>query len=378
MSATNSPNDNASSQPAPGEDIAPRLAQVRGRIDEIDAELVTLISERANLAREIGLIKATDNAQIYAPDREKQIYERLKQLNPGPFPDAVLQAIYRELMSGSIALERPQRIAFLGPRGSFSHLASTAKFGASVTYEPVSTIQAAFEEVDRGHVDYAVVPIENSTGGGVQDTLDAFIQTQVKVCAEINLRIHHNVLARVPLERIEKLYSKPEVFEQCRDWLHSTGMHGKTIPTASSSKAAERAASEATSGAIGSTLAAELFDLPLLVRNIEDNPNNTTRFLVLSTRAARPSGDDRTFIRFTTAHQAGALVDVLDVFRQSGVNLTMIQSRPSRRQNWEYYFFSDFEGHSSDANVVKALEAASPHCGELSVLGSYPKAVSFD
>ena len=231
-----------------------RLTECRRRIDEIDAEVVRLLSARGEAAREIGAIKAEEGVAVYAPDREKQVYRRLDELNTGPFSNQVLRAIYRELMSGSIALERPQRIAFLGPRGSFSHLAATAKFGAAVEYEPVLDIAGAFAEVDHDRADFAVVPVENSTGGGVIDTLDAFMNTAVKVCAEIRIRIHHNVLSRVPLGDISRLYSKPEIFEQCRGWLMETGLLDKTIPVASSSRAAELAAAEAGAAAIGSTL----------------------------------------------------------------------------------------------------------------------------
>jgi chorismate mutase/prephenate dehydratase len=355
-----------------------RLAALRRRIDALDAELVRLISERGEVAREIGALKAGSGAQVYAPDREKQVYARLSELNAGPFPDSVLQAVYRELMSGSLALERPQRIAYLGPRGSFSHLAALAKFGAAVEYEPVTDIGGAFSEVARRRVDFAVVPVENSTGGGVIDTLDAFLEHAVKVCAEVVLRIHHHVLSRVPLEEVARIYSKPEVFSQCRNWLLGTGLLSRTVPVASSSKAAELAAAEPNAAAIGSTLAAELYGLPILVSGIEDNPQNITRFFVLGQHPARPTGDDKTVAMFTAAHRAGALVDVLDVFRTHGVNLTMITSRPSRRQNWEYCFFLDAEGHAEDPALTSALAAAREHCLTLTVLGSYPRAVTLD
>ena len=357
-----------------GADITEKLAACRARIDAIDEQVVKLISERGHVAGEIGRIKAADGAPVYAPDREKKVYDRLRQLNPGPFPDQVLQAIYREIMSGSIALERPQRIAYLGPRGSFSHLAATAKFGSSVEYEPVADIAAVFNEVDRRHCDFAVVPVENSRIGSVIDTLDAFSQSQVQVCAEVNMRIHHNVLSRVPLDQIQQLYSKPEVFAQCKQWLLETGMFERTTAESSSSRAAERAANEPFAAAIGSTLAGELYDLPVLVANIEDNPHNVTRFFVLGQQPARPSGDDKTVFTFITGDRAGALVDVLDVFRKHKVNLTMITSRPSQRKNWEYIFFVDAEGHATQDPVKSAITEARPHCAELHVLGSYPKA----
>lgn len=354
------------------------LAELRRRIDAIDDQLIRLISERGGLAAEIGQIKARSGSPVYAPDREKEIFSRIRQANAGPFPDRVLSAIYRELMSGSFALEKPMRIAYLGPKGSFSHLAATGKFGASVEYEPVSNIAAAFSEVERGHADFAVAPVENSTGGGVIDTLDSFINTSAKACAEIIRRIHHNVLSREPLDRVEKLYSKPEVFAQCQQWLRETGMDRKIVPVASSSKAAELAAGEAGTAAIGSTLAAEIYQLPILFANIEDNPYNVTRFFVVGRTFARPTGDDKTAIMFAVPHRAGALVDVLDVFRTERINLTMITSRPSQKRNWEYNFFVDAEGHIEDEAMRRAADAVREFCLQFSVLGSFPRAQETD
>jgi chorismate mutase/prephenate dehydratase len=350
------------------------LTEVRRRIDAIDEQLVRLISERGRLAQQIGRLKAADGTPIYASDRESEILLRLQQDNPGPFPSSVLLAVYREIMSGSFALERALRIAFLGPRGSFSHLAATGKFGQSVEYEPVGDIPAAFAEVERGHADFAVVPVENSLGGGVHDTLEAFLNSPVKVCAEIVRRIHHNLLTRFPIAELERVYSKPEVFEQCKHWLMETGLLAKTIPTASTSKAAELAATEAGTAAIGGTLAAELHNLPIQVPNIEDNPNNVTRFFVLGREPARRTGNDKTALLFTTAHKAGALVDVLNTFRAEQVNLSMITSLPSRRNAWEYYFFVDAEGHADDPGLSRARAAAAQLCLHLTVLGSFPRA----
>lgn len=359
-------------------DNAARLGELRKRIDALDDQLIGLISERGEIAREIGLVKADDGTPVYSPDREKAVLKRIAAANRGPFPDSVFRAVYRELMSGSLSLEKPLRIAFLGPRGSYSHLAATGKFGASVEYEPVSDIRAAFSEVERGHADFALVPVENSIGGSVIDTLDAFVNSSVQVCAELNRRIHHNVLSRCPLEEVERLYSKPEVFSQCQRWLMETGMAKRTIPVASTSKAAEMAAGEDGSAAIGSTLASELYDLPILFANIEDDPSNTTRFFVLGTSAAARTGDDKTAVMFATNHRSGALVDVLDVFRTERVNLTMITSRPSQTRNWEYLFFVDAEGHVDDSSMQRALDGSRDFCLHLSVLGSFPRAREVD
>ncbi len=351
-----------------------KLVDCRARIDALDEQILKLLSERGAAAAEIGRLKAADGTPVYAPDRESEILKKLRERNPGPFPDSVLAAVYRELMSGSFLLERPLRIAFLGPRGSFSHLAASGKFGASVEYEPVADISAIFDEIEREHADFGVVPVENSIGGGIIDTLDALANTGVKICAEILRRIHHNLLSRVPLTKVQRVYSKPEVFEQCKQWLMETGLLDKTIAVASTSKAAEQASAEACAAAIGSTLAAELYDLPIQCPRVEDDPQNVTRFFVLGRRAPGRTGADKTAVVFATAHKAGALVDVLNVFRDEGVNLTMITSRPSRRRQWEYNFFVDAEGHAEDANVHRALARVQELCVFVNVLGSFPRA----
>ena len=352
-----------------------QLRDLRQRIDELDDQILTLLSQRGQVAAEVGRVKVAAGLPIYAPDRESETLQRLRQRNPGPFPERVLLAIYRELMSGSLLLERPPRVAYLGPRGSFSHLAATGKFGGAVEYEPVADIPAVFVEVEREHVDYGVVPVENSWGGGIVDTLDTFANSRVQICAEVVRQIHHHLLARVPLERIERVYSKPEVFDQCKQWLLETELLAKTVPVASTSVAAERAAAEDGAAAIGSTLAAELYHLPIQREHIEDSPTNVTRFFVLGRQTVGPTGDDKTAIMFATAHQAGALADVLEVFRREGVNLSMITSRPSRSRNWEYYFFVDAEGHASEPSMARAIAAAREFCHFLKVLGSFPRAL---
>jgi chorismate mutase/prephenate dehydratase len=277
-------------------------------------------------------------------------------------------------MSGSFALERPLRIGYLGPAGSFSHLAAKRKFGSSVEYDSLETIGGVFDEISRGHVDLGLVPIENSYIGGIGETLDSFLDTRVQVYGEVLIGIHHNLLSNEPIDKITKIYSKPEVFAQCRNWLNLQLKNAQRVAVASSSKAAEIAASEPGAAAIGSVLAAETYKLPTVFANIEDNPNNTTRFFIISNNMAKPSGDDKTSIMFTTAHQAGALAEVLDVFRDHKLNLTHIDKRPSKRVNWEYYFFIDCLGHQTDPAVKSAIEAARKHCLHLSVLGSFPRA----
>lgn len=351
-----------------------KLAALRQQIDAIDAQLVDLINRRAQVVVEVGKFKQQHNTPIYAPDREKTVLAKVRELNRGPLPHRSLEAVYRELMSGSFALEKPLRIGFLGPEGSFSHAASVAKFGQSVDYVALADIPSVFDEVVRKHIDLGMVPVENSIHGGVIDTLDAFVSSTVKICAEVNTTIHHNLLAKEPWEQIKRIYSKPEVFTQCRTWLAATGKGREVTPVASTSAAAELASREAGSGAIGSMLAGELYGLHALFENIEDNPHNITRFFVIGTEPARKSGDDKTAIMFITAHKPGALAEVLDVFRDNGINLTDIEKRPSQKNNWEYCFFIDAQGHSDDAKMKEAIEQAKHHCLQLSVLGSYPRA----
>jgi chorismate mutase/prephenate dehydratase len=350
------------------------LEEHRKRIDEIDHQLVKLLNERARSVIEIGKLKNKTGKAVYAPDREKEVLAKIAEANKGPLPDKCLVAIWRELMSGSFVLERPLRIGYLGPGGSFSHTAAMLKFGQSVEYEPLADITSIFDEVSKGHCDLGLAPIENTTGGGVIETLDALIDSDVKVCAEVLMAIHHNLLGNCPLEDIEKIYSKPEVFVQCRNWLSATFKGAQTVPVASTAKAAQLASEESGAAAIGSRVAAELYGLRIICENIEDIANNVTRFLVISQEDAKPTGEDKTAILFSTAHKAGALADVLDVFKQHNINLTNIESRPSKKRQWEYYFFVDFIGHRTETQVQKGLEETRKHCLQLSILGSFPRA----
>jgi chorismate mutase/prephenate dehydratase len=359
------------SDPAPATPDPAALAELRKQIDALDARIVDILNERARIVVEIGRIKQLTNEPIYAPDREKAVLDKVRRLNSGPLQDRCLEAVYRELMSGSFALERPLKIGFLGPKGSFSHLASNRKFGSSVEHVPLTDIAVVFEEVARGHIDYGLVPVENSIGGGVIDTLDAFLHGSAKICAEVEITIHHNLLAREQWEKIKRIYSKPEVFSQCRNWLSAMGKDVDVQPAPSSSRAAELAAQEPGTAAIGSSLAAQLYGLRVLFENIEDNPDNVTRFFVIGREAAKKTGEDKTAIMFTTANKPGALAEVLDVFKENGINLSNLQQRPSKKVNWEYVFFIDATGHADD--MRPAIEQAQKHCLQLTVLGSYPK-----
>ncbi|HVS69737.1 MAG TPA: prephenate dehydratase [Phycisphaerae bacterium] len=361
------------------------LAGLREKIDELDRRIVELLNARARIVIDIGKVKHQSGTPVYAPDREKIVLERIRAANRtagGPLPDSCLEAIYRELMSGSFALEKPLRIAYLGPQGSFSHLASVKKFGSSVEHVPVVAIESVFDEVGRGHADLGLVPIENSTIGGIVETMDAFLEhPHVTIVAEALIAIHSHLLANCAPEEVKVIYSKAEPLNQCRNWLTATYRDTQRIAVASSSKAAEMATKETGAAAIGSSLAAELYNLKTLFANIEDNPNNVTRFFVIGKKgaggagaAAKRTGDDKTSIIFTTAHKSGALVDVLDVFRRFGINLTNIDTRPSQKRNFEYYFFVDMVGHIEDESLSKALEEVRTHCLQLAVLGSFPRA----
>jgi chorismate mutase/prephenate dehydratase len=352
------------------------LEELRKKIDAIDEKLVELINERARVVVEVGKLKQAGADPIYVPHREKAVLDKIAELNKGPLPDKTMQAIWRELMSGSFFLERPLLIGYLGPKGSFSHNAAILKFGQSVDYEALSDIRGIFEEVSKGHCDFGIVPIENSAGGGIRESLDAFVETDVMVCAEANMAIHHNLLANSPMAEIKRIYSQPEVFAQCRNWLAASFKDAEIVPMASSSKAAQLAANEPGAAAIAATIAAEIYGLKILCQNIEDVSNNITRFLIISKRDSRPSGDDKTIALFSTAHKTGALVDVLNVFKDYGINMTNIGSRPNKKREWEYYFFVDFLGHREDDHVRKALAEAKQHCLQLSVLGSFPRSAA--
>ncbi|MCB9847614.1 MAG: prephenate dehydratase [Phycisphaeraceae bacterium] len=367
------------SSPEPNQDT---LDALRAQIDEADRQLVELLNRRASIVQRVGQVKQREGVPIYAPHREAAVLKKALAHNKGPLPDRAIEGIYRELMSGSFAIEQPLRIGYLGPRGSFSHVAAQAHFGSSVTFEAVTDIMSVFDEVRRGHVDYGLAPIENSTGGGITETLDAFRDSrgEVFVYAEALITIRHNLLSNCPPEAIRRIYSKPEIFTQCRKWLSSTYPLADLIPAASSSKAAETAFAEHAQhpdsgpAAIGSALAGQVYGLNTLYEDIEDNPNNITRFLVISKQKAEPSGQDKTSIMFTTDHTPGSLVRVLSVFDRAGINLSHIEKRPSGQQNWKYSFFIDTEGHRDDPLMRMAIEQASRDCQEISVLGSYPKA----
>jgi len=384
---------------SPAKDATPaqrdELDSLRVRIDDVDRGLIELLNKRAELVVDVGRIKREAGLPIYVPNRESQVLSKVLKMNPGPLPGRAIEGVYRELMSGSFRLELPLRIGFLGPLGSYSHLAAVRHFGSSVEFDDLRAIGGVFTEVARGHVDYGLVPIENSVFGGIHETLEAFLHYHNDVCvyAEAQLEVHHALLANCAPGQIGKIYSKPEVFGQCRTWLATQYPHAELLPEASSSAAVMRAAKakpgkgrkggERTGvAAIGSTLAGELYDVNVLFENIEDNTHNITRFYVLSKHPAKPVGKDdkgrpgdKTAMMFTTNNEPGALVNVLSVLQRAGINLSHIDKRPSGRSNWQYTFFIDAEGHIDDPWFAAAVAQAKGICRELHVLGSFPRSL---
>jgi len=349
------------------------LKLLRKRIDAIDAGILKLLNKRAEVILHIGRIKGKSKESIYAPDREKSVYSNLLSQNKGPISNDSLKAIFREVMSSALQLERPIRIAYLGPEFTFTHLASMKKFGSSVNYESCSTITDVFSEVEKGRTDYGVVPIENSIEGAVNHTLDMFADSELRICSEIYLEISHSLLSNAANKKdIKKIYSKAEVFGQCRIWLESNMPKAELIEVSSTAKAASIAAKERGSACIASELAARKYKLKVLYRGIEDAAHNVTRFLVIGRTDAKPTKDDKTSVMFSVKDRAGALHDMLVPFKKYKINMTKIESRPSRVRAWEYYFFVDLEGHYLDMKVKKAIEGLKRHSSYLKVLGSYP------
>ena len=357
------------------------LAELRANIDKIDHQLVELINQRAKQVIEVGKIKQGANIPIYAPHREAAVMKKVARLNEGGvFPQEGIEAIYREMMSGSFKLEQPLRIGYLGPQGTFSHLAATKKFGACVQYEDLRALTGVFEEVARGHVNYGLVPIENSIGGGINETLDSFMtyHDRLNIYGEVRLGIHFCLLSTGNPEDVKKIYSRPEAFAQCRNWLATQYPKAEQIPAESTAAAARQVVKEylvdpaCGAAAIGSSLAGEIYGLHPLFEAIEDRQSNVTRFLILSREETEISKNDKTSIMFTADHRPGSLVDVLGVFKRNGVNLSHIEKRPSQEVNWDYTFFIEIEGHRKDNAIAGVIGEARAHCSKLTVLGSFP------
>jgi chorismate mutase/prephenate dehydratase len=350
------------------------LDALRRRIDELDGDIVRLINERAACAKGIGELKRAQGAPAFVPAREQAVYDRVTALNAGPLSAEAVRSIYREIMSASLALERCPRVAFLGPAGTFSHQAARTKFGGMVEYRPEASFRDVFVAVSRGHADYGVVPLENSTEGGVTQSIDCFFETRLKICSEIYIPVHHNLLARCARGEIRTIYSHPQVFGQCRGYLGASFPHAVLVDCASTVAAAGRAAAEADAAAIASATAAEVCSLQVLEEAVEDNPENITRFAVIGREPAGRTGRDKTSLMFSIKDSAGALLGMIEPFSKRGINLTRIESRPSKKKAWDYYFFVDLEGHIEEEKVRAAVDELAGRCRHLEVLGSYPAA----
>ncbi|MCI0638838.1 MAG: prephenate dehydratase [Gemmataceae bacterium] len=337
------------------------------------------MNERASLAGEIGRVKNDQGAEVFSPAREEEVLENVLAANKGPLDPATVRAIYREIMSGSRALQKVLKVAYLGPEYSYSHLAAVERFGQNIEYMRVGSIASVFEEVNRSHVDFGVVPLENSTDGGVTDTLDMFMRLpQLKICAEVRLKIHHNLLANCEQEMIRRVYSKPQALAQCRNWLSKNLPHADLKDVSSTAVAAQLAQQEPGAAAVASRQAAVKYGLRILFPDIEDYPHNETRFAVIGNQETSRTGKDKTALMFRVPHNPGSLVEALEVFKQNKLNLTWIESFPAKTGKQEYMFFVDFEGHVEDPKVKRALTALEKHAIELAVLGSFPIALLSD
>lgn len=346
---------------------------LRKKIDQIDERIVTLLNERASLARKIGRAKSLSREEIYVPHREKEIFQRISRLNRGPLSEQAIRSIFREVVSASRSLEAPLRVSYLGPEATFTHVAAREKFGSSVTLESLASIADVFREVSQGRAEYGVVPIENSTEGVVAHTLDMLLESEVTICAEIFLDIHHLLLSRSGrIEEIRRIVSHPQALAQCRRWLAG---HFPNIPVgeaASTAQAALMAAEDSSLAAISSSVAKEFYGLEVVASNIEDHASNITRFLVIGKQPVPPTGDDKTSLVFSVKDKPGVLHRMLDPFARSRINLTKIESRPLKNKPWEYMFFIDFEGHIAESRIRRALKKLERSCLFMKVMGSYP------
>jgi chorismate mutase / prephenate dehydratase len=348
------------------------ISDHRKAIDKLDEQIVRLLNDRTRHVLEIGQMKLKAGHEIYAPHRELAIFQRLSRLNSGPIANDSLRAIYREIMSSALSLEKSMTIAFLGPEATFTHQAAVRRFGSSLRYSTQKTIADVFAEVSRDRADYGVVPVENSTEGVVTHTLDMLVDSELKIVAQIVMRIQQCLVGNSRRNQIKTLFSHPQALAQCRGWLQNNLPDVEVIETSSTTRAAEQAAARKNSAAIASSLAAERCKLRVLEADIQDNSENVTRFLVLGRQISPPSGHDRTSLMLSVVHEVGALHRALAAFRRYRLNMTKIESRPSKRKAWEYYFFVDCDGHINDKRVGKAIEVLNEHCNLVKVLGSYP------
>jgi chorismate mutase/prephenate dehydratase len=350
------------------------LSQHRKAIDKLDAQLVRLLSARTRHVLAIGEIKRKAGEEIYAPHRERAVLDRICQLNAGPMTDEQLRAIYREIMSSALALEKTMSIAYLGPEATFTHQAAIKRFGSSLNYASQKTIADVFTEVSKQRADYGVVPVENSTEGVVTHTLDMFVDSDLKIVSQIILKVQQCLMSNSPRTKIKKLYAHPQSLAQCRGWIQNHLPRVEIVETSSNARSAELAAKEKFTAAIGGILAAEKYKLQILEQDIQDNAANATRFLVLGRQCSPPTGNDRTSLMLSVSDKVGALHEAIAAFRKFKINMTKIESRPSKRKAWEYFFFIDCDGHAQEKKVANAIKILGAHCNFVKILGSYPNA----
>jgi chorismate mutase/prephenate dehydratase len=356
------------------------LDDIRRRIDDVDRQLLELIGRRAELAAEVARLKAAEDndAPFYRPEREAQILRRIRELNRSPLSGETMVRLFREIMSACLALEEPLNVAFLGPEGTFTQSAALKHFGHAVHTAALPGIDQVFREVEAGRCHYGVVPVENSIEGVVNHTLDMLMNSPLLICGEVELRIHQHLLSNADgLERIARVFSHQQSLAQCRGWLDHHLQQAERVPVNSNAEAARMAGTDREAAAIAGETAAEYYRLPVMVRNIEDEPDNTTRFLVLGRHPTPPSGCDKTSLLFSfpSADRPGSLYSVLKSFAEHDVNLTRIESRPSRRGMWDYVFFVDVDGHAEDAHVAAAIERLRAATAMVKLLGSYPRSL---
>ena len=349
------------------------LEEQRIKIDAIDTDIIRLLNERADIVHEIGVIKKREGLEIYAPEREEKLLRSLVVKGEGGrLPEESIRAIYREIMSAALALEEDLKIAYLGPAGTWTHQAAIGKFGHSVKYLPQPSFGDVFDQVERRIADYGVVPIENSTEGAVTHTLDLFADSPLKIYGQVMMPIENNLMANCPREEIRHIYSHPQIIAQCRAWLSRNFREIQPVEKSSSAAAAEFAAKEPGSAVLGGALLAELYGLLTLETSIQDIANNTTRFLVISQKTCPPTGKDRTSVMFSVRDEPGSLHRALEPFEKLAINMSKIESRPSKRRAWEYYFFVDIAGHCEDPELAVVIKQLEKHCSFVKVLGSYP------
>ena len=360
---------------------AEQLAKLRDQIDQLDNQIQQLINARAQCAQQVAEVKNQSGGEqppvFYRPEREAQVLRAVMDRNEGPIPDEEMARVFREIMSSCLALEQRSSVAYLGPEGTYTESAAIKHFGHAADYQPQAAIDEVFREVEAGTVTYGVVPVENSTEGAVNTTLDSFLATPLHICGEVALRIHHHLMAapNTDAKNIACIYSHAQTLAQCRKWLDSHYPGVERVAVASNAEAARRVGKEWHSAAIAGETAAERYELKVLAENIEDQPDNTTRFLIVGNHPVPPSGKDKTSIIVSVHDKPGALYDLLAPFEEAGISLTRVETRPSPHSTWSYVFFMDFLGHQDDDKVKQVLAVIRQECQDLKILGSYPEAV---